>query len=124
MASGKDNKVNLIKYENNGIRLDARIENGQAWLTYEQAAALFGIDRTGIVRHSLSIVADNELPKSTCASFAQVRIEGIREVKRDIDYLNQDMVLHIGYRVRSERGSEFRRWASSVLAFETPGGRQ
>ncbi len=39
MASGKDNKVNLIKYENNGIRLDARIENGQAWLTYEQAAA-------------------------------------------------------------------------------------
>lgn len=110
--------MRIVKYQENGLSLDCRLEEGQAWLTYEQVAELFGIDRTTVVRHANDIVMDKELTVRTCASFAQVRTEGIRSVNRSVSYLNHDMVMAIGFRVRSERGSEFRRWAISVLKGE------
>jgi hypothetical protein len=108
----------IIKYTESGINLDARIEGGQAWLTYAQTAELFGIDESVVGKHARDIIDSKEIASSTTARIAVVRIEGNRSVNRVIEHLNQDMVLHIGYRVKSERGSEFRRWATMVLKGE------
>jgi hypothetical protein len=110
--------MNIVKYQEHGLDLACRVEDGQAWMTYEQVAELFGVDRTRVVHHVRGILDSKELDSSTCAEYAQVQTEGNRKVTRDVTHLNQDMVLHIGYRVRSDRGSEFRRWATMVLKGE------
>lgn len=110
--------TNLIKYESCGIALDARIEDGQAWLTYEQTAELFGVDINTIKEHAVGVINDLELQELTRRNFRLVRSEGNRSVNRDIVHLNQDLVLHVGYRVRSDRGIEFRRWATAVIKGE------
>lgn len=112
--------TNLAKYESGGLVLEARIEDGQAWITYEQTAELFGCTRENVIGHVHKILMDGELQQNrTCKQFLLVRTEGNRSVSREAWHLNQVMVLHVGYRVRSERGSEFRRWATSVLKGET-----
>lgn len=79
-------------------------------------ALLFDVDRTRINRHVRNIYEDNELNKdSTCAESAQVQIEGKREVRRTIRLYNLDMVISVGYRVKSQRGILFRKWANNVL---------
>ena len=79
-------------------------------------AELFQTDRTSIVRHINKIYADDELDRdSTCAKIAQVRIEGKRQVTREIPFYNLDMIISVGYRVNSIRGTQFRIWANRVL---------
>jgi prophage antirepressor-like protein len=107
--------MSIVKYQEHGLDLACRVEDGQAWMTYEQVAELFGIDRTRAVHHARDILETKELSSSVCAEYAQTASDGKSYQKV---HLNQDMVLHIGYRVRSERGSEFRRWATMVLKGE------
>lgn len=109
---------NIIKFEDSGISLDARVEDGQVWLTYEQTARLFGVESAAIVKHVQNILTDGELTVTTTSKLEVVRTEGNRSVNRDIVHLNQEMVAHIGYRVRSDKGIEFRRWATSRLMDE------
>lgn len=110
----------IVKYTApTGVVLDARVDGGQVWLTYEQASTLFGIDISVTGKHIRDIITEGELANSTTARFALVRTEGNRSVNRDIVHINQDMVMHIGYRVRSDRGVEFRRWATDVLLGRT-----
>lgn len=79
-------------------------------------ADLFDIDRTRIVRHINNIYQDKELDtNSTCAETAQVQIEGDRKIKRKIKLYNLDMIISVGYRVKSKRGIVFRKWANKVL---------
>lgn len=79
-------------------------------------AYLFDVDRTRIIGHIASIYSENELDIiSTCAEKAQVQIEGKRNVKRTIRYYNLDMIISVGYRVKSQRGIIFRQWANKVL---------
>lgn len=79
-------------------------------------AELFETDRTSIVRHINNIYKVEELDReSTCAKIAQVQVEGMRNVKRNIPYFNLDMIISVGYRVNSKRGVKFRQWANSVL---------
>ncbi len=79
-------------------------------------AILFNVDRTRIVRHISNVYKDKELLyESTCAENAQVQKEGDRVVKRIIKYYNLDMIIAVGYRVNSKRGTLFRQWASQVL---------
>lgn len=109
--------MQIEKYKTANLTLDTRIEDGQAWLTYEQVAELFEVDESVAGKHARSIVDDHELPSSVSARFAVTANDGKSYQKI---HLNQDMVLHIGYRVRSERGSEFRRWATMVLKGKAP----
>ena len=108
----------LIKFEDGVFSLDVNVSPNEetVWLTQEQMALLFNVDRTRIVRHINNIYSDNELDMlSTCAENAQVQFEGIRQVKRKIKIYNLDMIIAVGYRVNSKRGTQFRKWANSVL---------
>ena len=86
------------------------------WLTQEEMAQLFGVDRTRIVRHINNIYNEQELENnSTCAENAQVQNEGNRTVKRIIRLYNLDMIISVGYRVKSKRGIIFRKWVSERI---------
>ena len=79
-------------------------------------AELFNVDRTSIVRHIRNIYKSEELEEnSTCAKNAQVRIEGQRQILREIPYYNLDMIISVGYRVNSKNATSFRRWATTIL---------
>ena len=118
MINIQEKKYELIKFEDGDFSLDVNVspEEDTVWLTQEQMALLFNVDRTRIVRHINNIYVDNELDiLSTCAENAQVQFEGARQVKRKIKIYNLDMIIAVGYRVNSKRGTQFRKWANSVL---------
>lgn len=96
-----------------GPRLDVRVEQDTIWLDAHQMAELFERDRTVIVRHIRNVYATGELaPEATCAKNAQVAADG---KIRQMDLYNLDMILSVGYRVNSRRGTQFRIWATNVL---------
>lgn len=97
------------------IKMEVRIEDDTVWLNRQQLAELFGRDIKTIGKHITNALAEelNNIP--TVAKFATVQTEGDRTVTRQIEYYNLDMILSIGYRVKSKRGIEFRRWANQVL---------
>lgn len=84
------------------------------WLNKNQLAALFDRDVKTVGKH-INNVLKEELDNSTVAKFATVQNEGGKEVKRSIEYYNLDMIISVGYRVKSTRGTEFRRWANKIL---------
>ena len=111
-------KFKLIKFEDGNFELEVRTDfkNDTVWLTQDEMSLLFNVDRTRIVRHIANIYKEKELEKrSTCAENAQVQKEGAREVKRIIKLYNLDMIISIGYRVKSSRGIMFRQWANKIL---------
>ena len=111
-------KLELVRFADDGFELDVRtdLENDTVWLTQDEMALLFGVDRTRIVRHIGNIYKEKELNRgSTCAENAQVQIEGTRKVKRIIKLYNLDMIISVGFRVKSQRGIVFRQWALKVL---------
>ena len=92
------------------------MEDETVWLTQEQMARLFGKGRSTITEHIINLYEEGELDqKPTCRNFRQVRIEGNREVGRDIDYYNLDVIISVGYRVKSVQGTQFRIWATQRL---------
>jgi len=96
--------------------IEVRIQNNTVWLTQKLIAALFEVDRTVITKHLANIYQEGELDKeATSAIFAQVQIEGNRQVTRDIEFYNLDVIISVGYRVNSQRATQFRQWATSVL---------
>ncbi|MBO7595955.1 MAG: virulence protein RhuM/Fic/DOC family protein [Bacteroidales bacterium] len=98
------------------MQIDVRIENETVWLSQQQMADLFQTDRTSIIRHIKNIYKTDELDEnSTCAFFAQVQTEGKRTVTRNLPFYNLDMIISVGYRVNSKRGTQFRIWANKVL---------
>ena len=111
-------KKEIIVYQPEGgeFHIEVRVENETVWLTQAQMAELFGTSRTNIVEHIGHIYEENELDlESTCRKFRQVQIEGSRRVKRQIPFYNLDMILSLGYRVKSAVATKFRRWANQVL---------
>ena len=89
-----------VKFEDEDFFLDIRLDkaNETVWLTQDQIAELFSVDRTRVVRHISNIYNDNELDKaSTCAESAQVQLEGGRQVKRKLKLYNLDMIISVGY---------------------------
>ena len=96
--------------------IDVKLEKDTVWLNQYQMADLFDTDRTSIVKHIKNIYKSEELSElATCAKIAQVRQEGKRNIKRDIEHYNLDMIISVGYRVNSKRGTQFRVWANEVL---------
>ncbi len=110
-------KGEIVMYQpDETIRLEVRMGEETVWLTQQQMAELFATDRTSIAKHILNIYETDELEKDpTCAKIAQVRQEGNRKVKRNIVYYNLDVIISVGYRVNSKRGTKFRQWANKIL---------
>ncbi len=97
-------------------RLECRFAEGTLWLTQALIAELFRKDVRTINEHLQNIYVEGELdPGGTIRKFRIVRREGAREVAREIEHYNLDAILAVGYRVRSERGTQFRRWATERL---------
>ncbi|MBR1686455.1 MAG: virulence RhuM family protein [Clostridia bacterium] len=92
------------------------MQNETVWLSLEQMADLFQRDKSTISRHIKNIYTEGELMReATVANFATVQNEGDRQVERNIEYYNLDVIISVGYRVKSHRGTQFRIWANSVL---------
>ena len=110
------NEIIVYQPEGGEFHIEVRVENETVWLTQAQMAELFGTSRTNIVEHIGHIYEENELDlESTCRKFRQVQIEGSRRVNRQIPFYNLDMILSLGYRVKSAVATKFRRWANQVL---------
>ena len=108
----------VIVYEasDGDIRVDVRFDRDSVWLTRQQMADLFGRDRSVVARHIRNAFSEGELdPEATSAKFAQVRSEGERTVSRDVLHFNLDVIISVGYRVKSLRGTRFRQWATQTL---------
>ena len=113
-----DNQGDIIIYQSeDGVtKIDVRFVDETVWLTQQQMALLFQTSRTNVVEYIKNIYQEGELdPKSTCRDFRQVREEGGRRVARQIPHYNLDMIISLGYRVKSAIATRFRRWATERL---------
>ena len=112
-------KNEIILFENQDVKLEVNMKDETVWLSLDQMAKLFGRDRTVITRHINNVFKDNELDKhEVCAKFAHTTQHGALSDKtqtRELDYYNLDMIISIGYRVKSKNGIIFRKWATKVL---------
>lgn len=112
----KQGDIVIYQTEDGGTKIDVRFEGETVWLTQQQMAELFGSSRTNIVEHIRHIYEEGELDEdSTCRKFRQVRDEGGRQVSRVIPHYNLDMIISLGYRVKSRIATHFRRWATERL---------
>jgi len=109
-------QILFYQSEDGTSRIEVRLEEGTVWLTQNLIADLYQITKQTTGHHIRNIFEENELiPETTVRQYLTVQTEGSREVRRTIDYYNLDMILAIGYRVRSHRGIQFRRWATERL---------
>lgn len=106
----------IYQAEDGELKIDVRFENESVWLTQQLMAELFQTTQQNISQHILAIYEDEELaPEATHKKFLSVRTEGKREVKRLLDYYNLDMIISVGYRVKSRVATRFRMWATQHL---------
>lgn len=106
----------LYRTDDGGAAVQLRAEGGTVWLTQADIAALFGTTPQNITQHVKAIYAEGELTEgATCKELLQVRREGDREVGRQLRHYSLEMILAIGFRVRSPRGTQFRQWATVHL---------
>ena len=109
-------KVVVYETPDGGGRVDVRLDRETAWLTRQQMAELFGRDRSVVTKHIRNIFREGELVSgATSAKFAQVQSEGNRSISREVDHYNLDVIISVGYRVKSPRGTQFRQWATHTL---------
>ena len=114
----KENKSELIIYqtEDGKIKIDVRFQNKTVWLTQQLMAEPFQTTKQSISLHVQNIYEEGELIlKATVKEFLTVQMEGIRLVKRKIDYYNLDVIISVGYRVKSHIATRFRQWATQHL---------
>ncbi len=108
--------IAIYQSEDGKIVLDTKLENETVWLTQDMMATLFETSKQNISLHINNIFKDEELDqKSTVKDFLTVRNEGRRKVSRNLEYYNLDMILSVGYRIKSKTATRFRKWATSVL---------
>ena len=107
-------KNEIYLFKNQNVKLEVNLKDETVWLTREQLSKLFDRDIKTIGKH-ISAALKDELDNSTVAKFATVQKEGKREVTRNIEYYNLDMIISVGYRVKSKNGIVFRKWATKVL---------
>lgn len=109
-------EIVIYQTDNGATKIDVRFVDETVWLTQQQMAELFKSSRSNIVEHIQHIYEEGELDEnSTCRKFRQVQTEGSREVTREIPHYNLDMIISLGYRVKSIIATHFRRWATEHL---------
>ena len=115
-ATSPGGEVVVYEAPDGEVRVDVRFDRETVWLTQQQMAELFGRDRSVVNRHIRNAFREGELdPEATSAKFAQVQSEGGRTVSREVDHYNLDVIISVGYRVKSLRGTQFRIWATRTL---------
>ena len=107
-------KNEILLFENQDVKLEVNMKDETVWLNAEQMAKLFDRDSKTIRKHINNALAE-ELNNSTVAKYATVQKEGNRDVTREIDYYDLDVIISVGYRVKSQNGVIFRKWATSIL---------
>jgi hypothetical protein len=113
---GEHGEIILYQSEDGLAKLNVNMRDETVWLSLEQMAVLFGRDKSTISRHIRNVFREKELSEAaTVAYFATVQKEGERQVNREIAYYNLDVIISVGYRVKSQRGVQFRIWATNVL---------
>lgn len=106
----------IILYQpDEAVKLEVRLEDETVWLNRQQLSELFDRDIKTIGKHISNALKEELIVIPTVAKFATVQKEGNREVERQVEYYNLDVIISVGYRVKSQRGVEFRRWATDVL---------
>jgi len=115
LTSNLKNEIIMYQPGNGEFHMEVRVEGDTVWLTRLQLALLFGRDVKTIGKHIANALKEELKECSTVANFAIVQKEGNRQVTRTIDFYNLDMVLSIGYRVKSSNGVKFRQWANEIL---------
>lgn len=113
-----DENGDIIIYQtDDGLtKIDVKVQNETVWLSQQQMAELFSTSRTNVIEHINNIYLEEELDKnSTCQNFRQVRKEGNRNVSREIPFYNLDMIISLGYRIKSKVATNFRKWATERL---------
>ena len=114
----EENNNNIVIYQTDDgtTKIDVKLEDETVWLSQQQMAELFSTSRTNIIEHINNIYEEEELDKnSTCQNFRQVRKEGNRNVTREIPFYNLDMIISLGYRIKSKIATNFRKWATERL---------
>ena len=118
MAKETENLGRILIYQNEkgDTKIDVYFEEDTVWMTQKNIAELYQVSKSSISEHIKHIFEDGELTaEATVRKFRTVQTEGTREILRDLTYYNFDMILAIGYRVRSNVGMHFRRWASQII---------
>jgi len=111
-VSGKNE---IILFENQGIKLEVNLKDETVWLNRQQLSELFNRDVKTIGKHINNALQEELKDIPTVAKFATVQKEGERDVTRDVEYYNLDMIISVGYRVKSQNGILFRKWATKIL---------
>ena len=110
-----DEKNEIIIFENQDVKLEVNMKDETVWLNRQQLAKLFDRDIKTIGKHINNALNEELKNIPTVAKFATVQKEGTRNVTRNVEYYNLDMILSVGYRVKSDKGIIFRKWATKVL---------
>lgn len=117
MSAFQPGEFLLYETEDGRARVECRFAEDTLWLSQAMMAELFQSSPQNITLHLKTLYAEGEIfPEATCKSYLQVRIEGERQVQRAVKFYNLDAILAVGYRVRSVRGTQFRRWATERLS--------
>ena len=119
MSNELENTGKILIYQNEkgDTKIDVYFEEDTIWMTQRSMAELYQVTPQNITLHIKHIYQDGELdPAATCKQYLQVQTEGARKIRRNTKLYNLDMILAVGYRVRSNVGMHFRRWASGILS--------
>ncbi|VEN73643.1 hypothetical protein EPICR_20110 [Candidatus Desulfarcum epimagneticum] len=116
MKEKQKNNILIYKTEDGKTGIAVRLENEDVWLSQQQMAELYQTSRTNVVEHIKHIFEEEELAReATCRKFRQVQKEGGRNVEREIPFYNLDMIISLGYRIKSRIATSFRIWATKRL---------
>lgn len=111
-----NSQILIYQTESGQTKIDVRLDNETVWLTQKSMAELFQTTVPNINMHLKNIFDEGELdPKSTIKDFLIVRLEGKREVNRNIDFYNLDAIISVGYRIKSHVATKFRIWATGLI---------
>ena len=111
-------EMELVRFDGENAHVDLNFDwsHETVWATQKQIAELFGVERSVVTKHLSNIFDSDELEReATCANFALVRLEGGRQVSREVEHYNLDAILSVGYRVSSAKATEFRKFATQTL---------
>lgn len=116
MSNNSFTEFLLYTTPNGKVKVEIFLHDENIWLTQAKIAELFGVERSVVTKHLQNIFDEGELEKqSTCAKIAQVQMEGMRQVSRDVEFYNLDAIISVGYRVNSAQATHFRIWATERL---------
>lgn len=116
MSDNTQNNIIIYQSEEGLTKINVNLQEETVWLSQQQMAELYQTSRTNVVEHIRHIYQEGELTEdSTCRNFRQVQTEGNREVSREIPFYNLDMIISLGYRVKSSVATRFRIWATKLL---------